>query len=150
MPGRQSSKSNTPPKSSPAPSPPAPSPRAPLFQSPLGPSMSNLPSYTNPSANSPSFFGIVKEGIAIGIGSTLGNRIVSGIFGPPAVEIKSAAVPAQPTAAQPAPYASSSSASPPSFKCDSQQISFDTCIKDPKSLEECEEKLKILNECLSK
>ncbi len=140
MSGRQSSKSNT--KSNI--SPPRP-------HSPLGPIMcsSNIPSYTKPSSspnispnispntqtNTPSFFGTVKEGIALGVGSSIGNRIVSGIFGAPSVEIKST---------QGNPFDQNQ------IKCSTEQLSFNTCIQDRKEVSECEEKLATLNKCLSK
>jgi hypothetical protein len=146
MPGRQSSKSES--KSQ---------QQVPRPYSPFGPIMcsSNIPSYKkpaqpvqspaqpaqpaqNPAKESSGFLGSVKEGIALGIGSSLGNRIVSGFFGPPSVEIKSA----QPASVQPASVQ-------PTGRCDSQQLSFNTCIQERREVSECEEKLAVLNKCLS-
>jgi hypothetical protein len=121
--------------------------QAPKFHSPIGPIMSSsnlnkTPSYTRsedkpsyiPPANSPGFFSSVKEGIGLGIGSSLGSRIVSGMFGPPSVEVK--------------PQAGSTSGNS-SGKCDTLQTTFNTCIQERKPVEECEQTLNLLNKCLS-
>lgn len=105
---------------------------------PFGPIMSSsqIPSYT-PSSTSPTFFGTMKEGIALGAGSAVGSRIVSGIFGPPSVEVKTSTSP-------PTVYGSTSGKS-----CEVIQTAFNTCIQERKPVDTCEETLQLLNKCLN-
>jgi len=48
------------------------------------------PAYTQPAA-SPTIGQAIKEGFGVGIGVSLANRVVSGLFGPPTIQV------AQPT-----------------------------------------------------
>ena len=146
MPGRQSSKS---------PSRTTSNQRtegintSPKYHSPIGPIMSSsqIPSYTPQTQSSPGFFQSMKDGVALGAGSAIGSRIVSGIFGPPTIQTTS---PAPPVGSNPG----SNSGSPTLYgstsgKCDSLQTSFNTCIQERKPFEECEQTLNLLNKCLS-
>jgi hypothetical protein len=132
MPGRQSSKSSN---------------NAPKYHSPIGPIMSSsqLPSYSPPTQTHnqyPGFFQTMKDGVALGAGSAIGSRIVSGIFGPPTIQTS----PANPGSNPGTPTVYGSSAGKP---CEVIQTSFDSCIQQRKPVEECEQTLSLLNKCLS-
>jgi hypothetical protein len=108
----------------------------PKYHSPIGPIMSSsqLPSYTPSTQSSPGFFQTMKDGVALGAGSAIGSRIVSGIFGPPTIQTTS-----------PAPPSGSNSGKP----CEVIQTAFNTCIQERKPVEECDKTLTLLNKCLS-
>ena len=99
----------------------------PKYHSSMGPIMSSsqLPSYTT---STPGFFQTMKEGFALGAGSTIGSKVVNSIFGS---------------------TSSNYSGSSPG-KCEVLQNTFDSCIKERKPVEECEKTLDLLNKCLSK
>ena len=114
---------------------------SPKYHSPIGPIMSSsqIPSYTPSTQSSPGFFQSMKDGVALGAGSAIGSRIVSGIFGAPTIQTTSPA--------PPSPVGSNPGSN--SGKCDSLQTSFNTCIQERRPVEECEKTLELLNKCYS-
>ena len=77
-----------------------------------------------------SFSQSVKEGIGLGVGSAIGHRIISSLFGSPTTTPASA------------------SAKQEEAPCASQKSTFDTCIKERKEVMICQEHLDSYHKCL--
>jgi hypothetical protein len=112
----------------------------------MGPIMSSS-NYSSPpltqSNTSPGFFTTMKEGIALGAGSAIGSRIVSGIFGPPTVEVKTSQ-PSPPAATTPVVYGSTAGK-----PCEEIRQTYHKCLDVEGKRENCESQLSLLNKCLS-
>lgn len=80
-------------------------------------SVSAVPSA--PTYAGPSFGQAIKEGVAYGVGSSIGHRLTSALFGAPVVAVKEAA-------AAPAPVASPSVCS----RYTELKAAMDSCVKD--------------------
>jgi hypothetical protein len=83
----------------------------------------------------------MKDGVALGAGSAIGSRIISGIFGPPTIQTTS---PVGSNSGVPTVYGSTAGK-----PCEVIQNAFDKCIQERKPVEECEQTLSLLNKCLS-
>lgn len=81
----------------------------------------------------------VKDGFGLGVGSSLGHRAVSWMFGPPAV----ASVPAA-GAATGAPTAA------PADPCQTQKGEMDACFKFRDFDSDCFEQVRSYKECVNK
>ena len=115
MPGRSSSKSPAVRSNASA--------SLPRVHSPLGPSM-NASTYSQVTpASQSTFFSTVKDGFALGVGSSIGHRVVNSLFG-------------------------SSASNASSQPCSQEKTSFDTCIQERKAVDECQMRLDALNKCI--
>ena len=81
--------------------------RAPTRSAPVRPTpiLSPTPAYAPPAA-SPTIGQAIKEGFGVGIGVSLANRVMSGLFGPPTIQVAQPAQPAQSVIhqSQPTPF----------------------------------------------
>jgi hypothetical protein len=75
------------------------------------------------------------DSIKMGAGMSIGQRLVSGVFGPPSV----ATVAAAPV-----------TAAPSKESCDVYRIALDTCLKRVNPYEGCDPSLTLYKECLER
>jgi hypothetical protein len=105
---------------------------------PARPTPTPVSHYSLPPAMAGSTLGqSIKDGVGLGIGSSLGQRAVSWIFGPPTVQTVSQAAP---TVVQ----------APPVHPCDTLKKDMDACFKFRDYTSDCFDSVSQYKECISK
>ena len=92
--------------------------------------MSSVGTYNSTSRPSPSLGQSVKDGFGLGVGSAIGQRMISSLFGAPTVNVNSSQ--------------QSSSVNP----CDKERLAFESCMKTQSMETFCGQQQLAYTECI--